>query len=339
MYRILHIGLGPLGVKIVNDLYDRRLGQVLAAVDIHPDVAGKPLSAVCSRATTSAPVLASIDGFKAWDKVDCAIVTTSSDMRRCAETFRTLLARGISIVTTCEEATWPWLRHAALSKDLDALAKAHGARLLGTGVNPGAMMDTVPVFATTVCKSVKAIEVHRIQDATTRRIPFQKKIGATLDRAAFRRGIKDGWLRHVGLGESLHFVAHAMGWKIDSWKETIQPVIAAKAMKCGLGPIPKGHACGVRQVATAKSAGKTVLKMVFQATIGQSNPAPQDRTIVKGEPNLDVVFKGGVHGDIATSAMTLNSIGPLLAAPPGLHTMASIPLVRWAPPHAPLRAR
>ncbi len=335
MHRILHVGLGPLGIKIVNDLYERRLGRVVAAVDINPAVAGRPLASICASARGlkggSVRVLPSLDAFKGWAQIDAAVVTTSSDMRLCAPTFRFLLRRGVSVVTTCEETTWPWLRHAALARSLHTLARRHGGRLLGTGVNPGAMMDTVPVFATAVCKRVKSLEIHRIQDATTRRIPFQKKIGATLSRADFAMGIKAGWLRHVGLGESLHFVAHYMGWTIDTWSETIQPVIARSPTRCGLGPIPTGHACGVRQVAVGKRKGKPLITMVFQATIGQTDPAPQDRVIVNGEPNLDVVFRGGVHGDVATSAMTLNSIGPLLAAPPGLHTMATIPLVRWSP--------
>ena len=336
MLRILHIGLGPLGRKIITDLHERGLGTVVAAVDVDPALTGLRLSTLAKGASPTVRVLANLAGFKGWKAIDAAIVTTSSDMRLCAPTFRSLLSRSVAVVTTCEETTWPWLRHAALARELDTLARKRGGRLLGTGVNPGAMMDTVPVFATAVCKSVRSIEIHRIQDATTRRIPFQKKIGATLSRAALAQGIKDGWLRHVGLGESLHFVAHHMGWTIDSWSETIEPVIAERAMTCGLGPIARGHARGVRQVAIGHCKGQPrgtpLIKMVFQATIGRKGVEPQDRVIVRGEPDLDVVFRGGVHGDIATSAMTLNSIAPLLAAPPGLHTMASIPLVRWSPP-------
>lgn len=333
MLRILHVGLGPLGQKIIADLYDRGLGEVVAAVDVDPSLAGRPLREVVKGKSVSSKitVMPSLDEFAAWDQVDCAVVTTASDLRRCADTFRVLLGRGMSVVSTCEELVWPWLRHRALAEELHQIALRGDGRLLGTGVNPGAMMDTVPVFATAVCKAVKSIEIHRIQDATTRRIPFQKKIGATLDDKAFRQGVKEGWLRHVGLGESLHFVAHYMGWRIEKWSESIKPIKAAKAMKCGLGPIRKGDACGVEQTATGVCDGRKVLKFVFKAAIGQRDPEPQDRVIVKGEPNLDVVFRGGVHGDVATSAMTLNCIGPLMHAPAGLHTMATVPLVRFLP--------
>src|SRR5262249_30876365 len=157
-----------------------------AAVDTSPSIAGKRLSAVvpASRARILvAPDFARVD----FDGVDCAIVTTSSSLASCAPTFRDLLARGATVVSTCEELSWPYLRHARLARELDRLAKEHGGRLLGTGVNPGFLMDAFPVAATAISKSVARVEVHRYQDASSRRIPFQKKIGVGLDVAEFRR--------------------------------------------------------------------------------------------------------------------------------------------------------
>ena len=339
MLRIAHVGFGPLGQRIVTDLYARRLGELVALVDTSPQLANRTLRdfvpqahphAPHAHAHADLPITADLD--QALDAallrgpIDAAIVTTSSDLARCAPTFRTLLKRGLPVVSTCEELIFPWLRHAALAQELDALAKAHGSRLLGTGVNPGAMMDTIPVFITAVCNKVHSVEVHRIQDATTRRLPFQKKIGATLSPAAFNQGITDGWLRHVGLGESLHFVAHYLGLPFERWQESIEPVLASTPTACGLGPIPAGHALGVRQIATGYRADQPVITMIFQAAIGQADP--MDRVIIRGEPDLDVRFSGGVHGDIATSAMTLNAVGSLIPAPPGLHTSATVPLLR-----------
>lgn len=336
MYRILHVGLGPLGQRIIHDLYDRGLGRVVAAVDVSPDLAGKPLSSIVRTVTDDVTVMNDLEDFCGWGDIDAAIVTTASDLRLCADTFCRLLGHGVTTVSTCEELVWPWLRHKDLAGELHDKALRHKGRLLGTGVNPGAMMDTIPVFATAVCRKVRSVEVHRIQDASPRRVPFQKKIGAGLSESAFQQGVKDGWLRHVGLGESLHFVAHYLGLRLDDWHETIEMVRAEKDLSCTLGPIPKGHAAGVRQVAKGLAHGKTLVTMIFQAAIGQ--PDPQDRVLVDGEPRLDVVYRGGVHGDIATSAMTLNSIGPLLHAKPGLHTMATIPLPHWTAHATPTRA-
>ncbi|MBY0307775.1 MAG: hypothetical protein K2Q09_03450 [Phycisphaerales bacterium] len=330
MQRILHVGFGPLGQKIVGDLYARRLGEVAALVDTSKEFAGRKLRDFVPAATNDSAITPSLDEALAKARYDAAVVTTSSDLRKCMDTFRTLLSAGLPIVSTCEELVFPWLRHAALAQELDTMARRTGGRIIGTGVNPGAMMDTIPVFVTGVCGKVHTVEVHRIQDASTRRLPFQKKIGAGLDDAQFAQGVKDGWLRHVGLGESLHFIAHYLGLPFDDWSETIEPVKAAAGLQSGLGPIEPGRAAGVRQVAVGTRAGKPVITMIFQAAIAQTTPPPQDRVIIKGEPDIDVVFTGGVHGDIATSAMTLNALPSLLAAPPGLHTSATVPLLRCA---------
>jgi 4-hydroxy-tetrahydrodipicolinate reductase len=318
---------------IVADLHQRRLGEVVAAVDVAPDIAGKRLAQVVPEVGQSdvfvAPDCASLRDRKAFD---CAIVATSSSLERCAPTFRELLAHGASIVSTCEELLLPHPRHAALADELDRLAREHGGRLLGTGVNPGFVMDALPVFATAISRDVTHVEVHRLQDASTRRIPFQQKIGVGLDDAEFEDGVAAGKLGHVGLGESMRFIAQALNLRIDALEEDIHPVHAERELPSGLGPVRKGRICGVRQSARGFRDEHALIELRFQASLGY--PDPHDRVIVQGEPPIDLVWKNGVHGDVATSSIVLNSIRPLLAAPPGLHTMATIPLVSWTAPRA-----
>lgn len=328
LFNLLHVGLGPLGKLIVADAHARRVGHVHAAVDVDPAISGKGLDQVVPGCGFNTHVVSSLDEVADWDRFDCAVVSTSSDLARCADTLRAILKRGVSIVSTCEELLYPWLRHPALAQELDALARETGTRLVGTGVNPGFMMDALPVAATAVCRNVRRVHVWRIQDATTRRVPFQKKIGAGLDDAAFNARIKDGSLRHVGLGESLHFVSRYLGLGVTRWEETIEPVRAERDLSCELGPIRKGVASGVRQVARGWNArdSEPVVTLEFQAAIGQLNPPAQDRVRIDAEPVIDMTISGGVHGDIATTAITLNAIRPLLTAPPGLHTMATLPM-------------
>lgn len=329
--RLLHVGLGPLGLRIQQDLLDKGTGSTVAAVDLDPQLAGRSLASLVPGApdVRIAPSLAALTN---WEEIDAAIVTTSSDLARCGETFEQILARGVAVVSSCEELVWPWLRHAQLAERLDQTAKRSGAQLLGTGVNPGYLMDALAVFATGVCKSVRSVSIARIQDATPRRVPFQKKIGAGLSPAQFQAAIGEGWLRHVGLGESLHFVAHSLGWPVERWSESIEPVLATRELECALGRIPVGHAAGVRQVAEGWSGGKRKLLFEFQAAIAQSEP--HDRVKLESEPPIDLVLRGGVHGDVATSAIVLNCIAPLLSARAGLHTMATIPMAACFDPRA-----
>jgi len=316
--RVLQVGLGPLGIQIAGELHRRELGRIVAAVD--PALAGKPFGDV-----TVQPALAAVADIA----VDAAIVSTVSDLRACAPTLHELAPRGIAIVSTCEELSWPWNRHPELARALAAAAQQHGARILGTGVNPGFVMDALAVAVTTACAEVRRVEIHRIQDATTRRLPFQKKIGATLARDEFDRLAAAGTIRHVGLAESVHMVAASLGLPVARVDETIAPILADAALSCGLGPIPAGAARGVHQEARAFAAdGRELIALVFRAAIAE--PDPRDHIIVDGNPPIDLVIRNGLHGDVATAAVVLNSLRSLVAARPGLHTMTTLPLAGCA---------
>lgn len=332
-WNVLFVGLGPLGRMIVGDYLSRRLGRVAGVVDADPSLAGRRVGEVLggeivcdvkiSRSTSEE------FGRVVPKSVTCAVVATSSDLVKCMPTLRELLSCGISVVSTCEELLYPWLRHEAAARELDELCMSNGARCVGTGVNPGFLMDTLPVALTAVCREVRRVRVERYQDATTRRIPFQQKIGAALSDAEFDRRVKEGVLRHVGLGESIHFIDRYLSMGVVKWSETIEPVRAARNLTCSLGDIPKGGVSGVHQTARAwNAAGDEVIALDFQAAIGQENP--RDRVVIEGEPSIESVIPGAVHGDVATSAITLNAIASLLRAPPGLHTMATLPVTRFA---------
>ncbi len=320
--RVLHVGLGPLGRLIAADLHARGAGAVVAAVDPDPALAGRPLSDFAPGTTPGVTIDADLSHAADSAAFDAAIVTTVSSLASCAPTLRTLLERGVTVVSTCEELVYPRLRHALLADELHDLAVRRGGRLLGTGVNPGFLMDLLPVVATGVCRGVRSVRVERVQDASTRRLPFQRKIGAGLDRDAFERGVRKGWLRHVGLGESLHFIADRLALEIEDWSESVEPVIADRELRCALGVIEPGRAAGVRQVAIGVGGGRDAVRLEFVAAIGQADP--HDSVRIDGDPPIDLTIRGGVHGDTATVAITVNSIRPLLAAPPGLHTMSTI---------------
>lgn len=324
MQPTLQVGLGPLGQRLVTDQLRRGLGRPVAAVDPAPDLVGRPLSEIVPGAPPDVLVRAHVDELGGWDRIRCAVVTTRSGLEDCMETFRSLLRRGCAVVSTCEELSWPWLRHPVLAQELHELAVRHRGRIVGTGVNPGFLMDALPIAATTACHEVRSIRVERIQDAGLRRLPFQRKVGVGATVEAFRERVAAGVLRHVGLGESLHFLAHYLGWRIERWEETIDPVLADAPLQSALGPVARGAVRGVRQEGRAWVDGRPALELVFQAALAE--PEPRDRIRIEGDPPLEFVAPGGVHGDTATTAIVLNTIRPLLDAEPGLHTMATLPL-------------
>jgi len=188
-------------------------------------------------------ILGSVEEIEDWSAIRCAVVTTRSDLELCMDTFRALLKRGCSVISTCEELSWPWLRHPILAQELHELAVRHRARIVGTGINPGFLMDALPVALTGACHRVDSLRVERFQDAGKRRLPFQRKVGVGLSVEQFEARVAEGTLRHVGLGESLHFLAHFLGWRIERWEESIKPVLAQADLESDLGPVPSGAAC------------------------------------------------------------------------------------------------
>lgn len=328
---LLFVGLGPLGRMIITDYLKRGLGAVAGVVDIDPSLNDRSLAEALGdvgshAAVTGVAVRRSVEEAlrHAATPPTAAVVATSSDLPRCMPTLRDLLSRGISVVSTCEELLNPWFSNLDCAREIEKLCAENKARCVGTGVNPGFLMDALPVWMTAVCRQVAKVRIERYQDASTRRIPFQKKIGATLTDAEFARRVADKSLRHVGLGESLHYLNHYLSLGVVRWEETIGPVRAARELTCALGEIAPGGISGVRQTAHGWNARKEeVITLEFQAAIGQENP--RDRIVIQGDPPIESVIPGAVHGDAATSAITINTIPSLLAAPPGLHTMTTLP--------------
>lgn len=327
----MQVGLGPLGVRIARELIERRVGRLVAAVDRAPELEGMPVHRLIPGADENLEVLGAVERFGRWDEVDAVIVATASTVRQCAPTFLACLREGKAVVSTCEELVWPWLREPTLAAELDAAARDSGGRLLGVGVNPGFMMDALPCALSAVCSAVRSVHVERVQDASTRRLPFQKKIGAGLSTERFAARLAQGGFGHVGLGESLHMIAACLGLAVGRWEEKIAPVIADRALPGpgGEGRIEPGQVSGIEQIATAwDGSGRETVQLLFRAAIGQVSP--RDRVVIDGTPPVEMLIPGGVHGDAATCAIAVNAVRPLLAAQAGLHTMATVPLVRYA---------
>jgi 4-hydroxy-tetrahydrodipicolinate reductase len=329
MLSLIHVGLGPLGQKTVR--FARERGFIYsAAVDPDPAKAGRDLGELCGLEPLGLTVQATLEEALASSRVDrgsVAIVTTVSSLRKLEPQVAALARAGLPVVSTCEELVFPWSTQPGLARRIDAVFKENGVACLGTGVNPGFLMDYLPSVVTGVCQRVERIRISRVQDASVRRVPFQQKIGAGLTLEQFREREKEGTLRHVGLAESLDLVAHKMGWRLDRKTETLEPVVAEQEVTSGYKPITKGMARGVEQIAKGFRGKDELITLHFHAAVGA--PRSFDRIEIAGEPPLDLRFEGGVNGDVATCALTLNCIRSVLSSPAGLRTMGDVMPVSW----------
>ena len=326
--KVVQVGLGPLGQKIVRYAVERKGLEIVGAVDPAPDKAGRQLKELCSlekgpKITVSPDIGPALKK----GKPDVAILTTVSSLERLFPQIEEIGGCGADIVSTCEELSFPWTTQPALAGRIDRFARKKGISILGTGINPGFLMDLLPIVLTGVCQRVESVKISRIQDAAQRRIPFQKKIGAGLTRDQFEQKRKAGILRHVGLAESIHMIACRLGWRLEKVTETLEPVVAETGINTGWSEIKPGMVAGVQQVGRGYLRSKEVITLYFRASVGEKNPA--DTIEIRGLPDLTFTIPGGINGDIATCAITVNAVKRVAEALPGLKTMADIPPVSF----------
>jgi 4-hydroxy-tetrahydrodipicolinate reductase len=236
----------------------------------------------------------------------------------------TILAARAAIVSTTEELSYPFHAHERLARQLHARAKRAKVAVLGTGVNPGFAMDALPIMLSAACERVDRVLVRRVQDARIRRLPFQRKIGAGLTVSAFRKRVADGSVRHVGLTESIAMIAAALGWTLDRITDDIQPKLATVRVASDVVAVDAGCVCGIVQVGVGYRRRTPVVRLHLEAYLGA--PETYDSVEIEGSPPLSMRIAGGIHGDVATAALVVNSIPKVLAAVPGLHTMRDLPL-------------
>jgi 2,4-diaminopentanoate dehydrogenase len=326
MINVVQMGLGPLGQKLVRFAAERDTLRVVAAVDPAPDKAGKALHELCDldqpSTVTVSPVLSEAVRGK---RAQVALIATVSSLQRLLPQIEQAAKVGLHVVSTCEELSHPWHTQPQLARKIDRLCKRHGVVCVGTGINPGFLMDYLPSVLSGVCQSVRRVVVQRVQDASSRRVPFQQKIGAGLARREFAAKVKAGTLRHVGLTESVYLVAQAMGWTLDRTTESLRPVIAEQRITSGYAPIEPGQAAGVEQIGRGYIGRREVIRLHFRAAVGE--PQSHDTIEIDGSPRIISTIAGGVNGDIATCAITLNAAHSVLRAQPGLNTMLDLPAV------------
>ena len=323
MIKVIQIGFGPLGVQTAKFIAKKSTIKTVAVVDNDPDLYNKNINDFSSDLDNKSCISNSVNEAlkNINEKPDVAIITTVSSLKEIYNQINEVVKHNINIISTCEELSYPWKTDPALSKKLNDLCKLNNVACLGTGVNPGFLMDYLPSVLSTVCKEINKIRIYRVQDASFRRIPFQKKIGAGLDLSEFKNKELEGTLRHVGLTESLHLLAKSLNFDIDNVTETLNPVICKSDLNGSIN-IKKGCARGVEQIAYGYLNSEVVIEMQFKAAVGESRSF--DRIEVDGIPSFVSEIEGGINGDIATCSIAINSIKSIMKASPGLHTMADI---------------
>lgn len=323
--RAIQYGLGPIGSAVARHVVERGGVSLVGGVDIDPAKVGRDVGEVIGLGRLlGLAVVEELAQVLERTKADVVLHTTSSYFNLFKPQIIEILEAGLDVVSTAEELSFPWLTDPEEATEIDALAKQVGKTVLGTGVNPGFIMDSLPLNLTAICQRVDRIDVTRIINASTRRGPFQAKIGSGMTVEDLETKMAAGKMGHVGLPESMGMVFDTLGRELARYESDFEAVVAERLIRTDYFEVQPGQVRGLRQVARGYTGEGEFMSLIFVAALEAEDEG--DAIKITGKPNLEVKLQG-TNGDIATVAIVVNAIPRVKEAAPGLLTMRDLPIV------------
>lgn len=329
--RVILYGVGDIGSAVARHLLKKQGLEIVGAVDIAREKVGKDLGEILELNDTIGVVVQNdVESVLSEVEADLAIHSTTSYLRDAYPQVCKLVENHVNVISTCEELVYPYYTEPELSEKLDALAKKYDVTVLGAGINPGFLMDTIVIALTAVCQMIKRIEVVRAVDPAKRRPSFQKKVGVGLTVDEFKSKIAGGFITgHVGLVQSIAMIADALCWNIERIVvDEVKPVIARETLESGGVKVKAGRIAGLKQRATAVMSGEEVIALDFQAYVGVEE---YDAITIHGVPQIQQRIQPCVNGDLGTVGIVTNLIPRVLHAPAGLLSMKDLSIPSGTP--------
>ncbi|MFS0724659.1 hypothetical protein [Paenibacillus sp. 1P07SE] len=327
---VLIYGLGPIGIQILQQCLRSERLALIGAVDIDPGKIGQDIGELAGGKPIGLRAVSSVEeiAVPVSDGRKVAIQATGSNLEQVWPQIRQLLDAGFSVVSTCEQLSYPWHRYPRLSAEIDRYARQTRHIVVGTGVNPGFVMDSLALYLTSVTNGIHSIAVSRKVDVARRRVPLQKKVGIGMTAEQFQALAREERIGHVGLEESLRLIAYGLELTLEDVQNRIEPTLAEKDMTLAVGPLRAGEVSGMHQVSRGTTAEGVSVELDLTMAVGA---AQEDRITVRSDemPPLSLVIPNGIFGDTATANIAVNTVKTVHSfAADGLLTMADLPIIR-----------
>jgi 4-hydroxy-tetrahydrodipicolinate reductase len=324
------MGLGDIGRAIARAALARPDLELVGAVDRDPALAGRPLAEVLGGLgvpSPGVPVAKDLEGLLRGGRGGVLLHAAGSRFEEVLPDLTRAVRGGMSVVSTCEELAWPWLRSEEAADALDRLCEEKNVAVLGTGVNPGFVLDRLPTVLGQVTGTVRHARGLRVVDVASRRPSLQRKIGAGLTEEAFHEAAERGQVGHVGLAESGALLAAGLGLSLDEVEEELVPLVAQEDDHSpgAVVEVRRGQVAGLQQTVRVFAEAREVVRLDLTMALGAENP--RDEVELDADPPLRLLVPGGVPGEAATVAAVLNAIGAVTELR-GLVTVLDLPAGR-----------
>jgi 4-hydroxy-tetrahydrodipicolinate reductase len=326
--RVLQWGLGAMGGGMARLMLEKSGLEIVAAVG-RPRHAGKDLGEVLGIGKNLGIIVTdNPDTVLDKEKVDCVGLATTSWTAAQMPDLRKILNAGINCVTITEEMADPEAQSPELAAEIDALAKKNGVSVLGTGVNPGFVLDLLIVTLTGGCLSVERIEASRVNDLSPYGHTVMRSQGVGTTPEAFRAGLADGSIvGHVGFPESIHMISEALGLGVDRIEQSREPIISKVYRETPEVKVEPGMVAGCIHTGIGYRGDREVIRLVHPQQIHPhlENQDTGDYIHIYGLPEVHMTIKPEIAGGKATIGIAVNMIPHVVAATPGLKRMIDLP--------------
>ena len=333
--RVAIWGFGAMGGGIAKVLLEKTGVEITGVCDLHPERVRKSIYALLGAERGDRPdVLVSEDIDTALPErgADVCIVATDSFTRDVYPKLLRVLQRGVNVISTAEEMSYPAAKEPLLAKEIDRVAKENGVTALGTGINPGLMMDLLAICLTGCMTSVDKVTCKRVNSLSPFGPLVMREQGVGLTLRAFEEGVRNEEIAgHVGFAESVGMISKALGWKLDYFDQQMEPILTNVDRKSPYGFAKKGNVAGVNMTGQGHVDGEVKIDMIhpqqIEPELGGTHTG--DYITLEGTPPVHMTIQPEVNGGIGTIAMCVNMIPHVINARAGLKTMIDLPV-----PHA-----
>lgn len=331
--KVIIWGIGAMGSGMAKMLLDKKGVDIVGVCSRRSHVGENLFDVLEVDAAGRQPIIVTndIDTLVKQKSADVALIATDSFTRDTFDKIKKVTENGINVISIAEEMAFPKAQEPELAEKMDAIAKENGVTILGTGINPGFVLDLLILALTGTCETVDYIKASRVNDLSPFGTAVMKGQGVGLTEEAFLRGVESGEVvGHVGFPESISMVAEGLGWKINKIEQTREPIISTVARETKYVSVEPGNVAGCRHCAIGEVDGEVKIDMEHPQQIHPNLEGQDtgDYIWVRGVPNIDMQIKPEIPGGIGTIAMAVNMIPHVINARPGLKTMMDLPVPR-----------
>lgn len=333
--KVLIWGFGEMGSGMAKMLLKKEGVDIIGVCDLDPNKVSKSMYDVLGVEQGDNPdviVEDDIEAIIAENDADVALIATDSFVKKAYDKIVLCLENKLNVISTAEEMAYPQAQSPELAEKLNDIAKENNVSLLGTGINPGLIMDLLVILLTGACESVDDIKVERVNNLSPFGPAVMEEQGVGISEEEFKEGIENNTIAgHVGFSESIRMIIDALGWEAENpIEQKMTPIISNVVRNAPHISVKAGEVAGVRMEASDMIDGEKRIEMIHpqQVEPQEENVDTGDYIYINGNPDIKMAIKPEVPGGIGTMAVCINMIPQIINADAGLKTMIDLPIPR-----------